>query len=575
MVLQFWEYPRPISSFEQPVSSPNVEPTDTPLVSVCFNVLWLPYILGALNQLVLQSTWADEDYALAMRRGASLVQLFSTAIDQACGAGSDIEPPYWDTASDADDELPPGEQSWYGIFDGEFHETVENFVISGFIALAGAPGAAIAFLTIAPKFRLAWKTGNLGGIIRIFIDANDYGTVDTYSADEGILTKDFFADTDSDTHEIIQVLEDSGLRANSLDLPVDVNAPMMVIRKLLDPREVANPTTRYNPDCDCVELTPDGGNTWIPEPALDPRHNPSFKKPPLDNPDARCIGATNLRNYTEQIIQGVTDNAAFFSAATHVLGVITFFMPGIDLIIDVILEVIGGLVDLGREALVTDFTEAAYDDLKCIFYCNEQADGSFTAGNIAAIQSQIHTQMGGIIPEAMDFIFTILGEVGASNAASADTPEANCSACDCGSWCWVIDFTIDDGGYSSEGDLGAHYTSGVGWESNTSGGWRGTYIQSPVFAAVEFTRIEIVYTALDNVMNHTIDGYLSGERQFLYSFAGLISIDHHVAWDGVATIDYIKLSVQNSDTFPAGYSKISKVIYYGNGINPFGVDNCD
>jgi len=115
--------------------------------------------------------------------------------------------PFWDTPEDSDDELPAQEQPWYGIFDGSFHETLENFVIAGFIAASGQVGAAITFLTIAPKFRLAWKTGDIGGIIRIFIDSADAGTVDTYSASPGVLEKDFVGDPDNDEHLILMVLE--------------------------------------------------------------------------------------------------------------------------------------------------------------------------------------------------------------------------------------------------------------------------------------------------------------------------------------------------------------------------------
>ena len=115
--------------------------------------------------------------------------------------------PFWDTPQDSDDELPADEQPWYGIFDGSFHETLENFVIAGFIAASVQVGAAITFLTIAPKFRLAWKTGDVGGIIRIFIDSADAGTVDTYSASPGVLEKDFVGDPDNDEHLILMVLE--------------------------------------------------------------------------------------------------------------------------------------------------------------------------------------------------------------------------------------------------------------------------------------------------------------------------------------------------------------------------------
>jgi len=125
--------------------------------------------------------------------------------------GGETPTPYWDDANggDADDELPPDEQPWYGQFvDPEgFVATLENWVIAGFIAYSGNLGGALAFLTLAPRFRLAWKTGDIGGIIRVIIDGADAGTVDTYSASPGVLEKDFVGDPEEETHSILMYLE--------------------------------------------------------------------------------------------------------------------------------------------------------------------------------------------------------------------------------------------------------------------------------------------------------------------------------------------------------------------------------
>lgn len=49
-----------VGSFQTPVSLPQDSPTADPLVTVCFNQSWLPYVVGCLQQLLLQSTWKDE-----------------------------------------------------------------------------------------------------------------------------------------------------------------------------------------------------------------------------------------------------------------------------------------------------------------------------------------------------------------------------------------------------------------------------------------------------------------------------------------------------------------------------------
>jgi len=194
--------PQVKSSFQEAVNPPLFAPDEGVQHQTRFALEWLPYLLGAASQLEMFTAWkgTPEEQQLAVDRASMLK-------DMLYRGGGEIPTPYWDETSDLDDQESPAEQPWYGIFDGEFHETIENFVIAGFLAYSGQIGAAVTFLTIAPKFRLAWKTGDFGGVIRVFIDALDAGTVDTYSDVEGTLEKDFTGDPDLDEHRILMVLE--------------------------------------------------------------------------------------------------------------------------------------------------------------------------------------------------------------------------------------------------------------------------------------------------------------------------------------------------------------------------------
>lgn len=163
---------------------------------------------GALSELTKTYNWEQSGTMSPQTAAELFTRIVEDYYNSECVATEETVPtPYWDESTDLDDEEPTETQSWYGIFDGTFIETVENFVIAGFLAYAGSPSAAVAFLTIAPKFRLAWKTGNLGGIIRIFVDAADYGTVDTYSETDGVLERDFAGDPELSEHMVMQVLE--------------------------------------------------------------------------------------------------------------------------------------------------------------------------------------------------------------------------------------------------------------------------------------------------------------------------------------------------------------------------------
>jgi len=75
-------FARPVSSFEAPVGLVLVDPCDNPDVSVAFRSEWLPYIIGALKQLVLQTTWATDDANalwLVQERAMNLLQCFMQA----------------------------------------------------------------------------------------------------------------------------------------------------------------------------------------------------------------------------------------------------------------------------------------------------------------------------------------------------------------------------------------------------------------------------------------------------------------------------------------------------------------
>lgn len=72
-------FARPIGSFQRPVPLVVVDPDDAPDWSVCFRKEWLPYVIGSLQQLLLQSTWKTDDpdeINTAQGRAQLLVSLF-------------------------------------------------------------------------------------------------------------------------------------------------------------------------------------------------------------------------------------------------------------------------------------------------------------------------------------------------------------------------------------------------------------------------------------------------------------------------------------------------------------------
>lgn len=185
----------PESSFRSPVPAPDVDPDAGDLLNVAYSPFWKEVLEGALMQLMNPATWqGDHDEVItALNRANNLMVLLQQPVTP---PEPDTPAPYWDSEDDVDDGLPPDMQPWYGTVSDpeappEELDFVENALIwamTGFLAVATwevgfAP--AILFHTIAPRFVLATKRGELGEIIRILVDGEEAARVDTSSAAPG------------------------------------------------------------------------------------------------------------------------------------------------------------------------------------------------------------------------------------------------------------------------------------------------------------------------------------------------------------------------------------------------------
>jgi len=186
-----FNYPEP--SFPQALTPPAVDPDDPDLemLLVEYNPAWTEVLMAAVDQLLLYSTWEGDhdDKILAVNRASNLKWLLQEPVDIA----EEVPAPYWDTDEDVDDEEPATDQEWYGMVTNPtapadeltFVENAVIWIFTGFIALVLAPAlpvgvaAGLAFRTLAARFTLAFRRGDIIEQIRIIIDAKDYGTVNT------------------------------------------------------------------------------------------------------------------------------------------------------------------------------------------------------------------------------------------------------------------------------------------------------------------------------------------------------------------------------------------------------------
>lgn len=207
------------------MAPPFLTPTDLPVERKCTSIQipdtreWL----GIFDNLLLQLTqpWLWEQRIDSAVTIDDTIAFWENVVatywdEQSCAVPNNAPTPFWDEDSDVDDEFPADAQPWYGtVPDPEDTQEnieldfVENFLIwsiTGFLAVAtweigAAP--AILFSTIAPKFTLAMKRGDVGEVIRILVDGSEAARIDTTSAAAGdVIRVPILADPELTTHNI-------------------------------------------------------------------------------------------------------------------------------------------------------------------------------------------------------------------------------------------------------------------------------------------------------------------------------------------------------------------------------------
>lgn len=177
--------------------------------SIPNDAAWLGVFMGALVPLLQESAWRQFGTMTPDECAAVWQDIFFSFEEAACAP--DVETPYWDDETDVGESAAADVQTWYGQVsdvlappDGlDFAENAAIWIFAGFLATSGDIGATIAFLTIAPKFVLAWKRGDVAELFRIVVDSADVTTIDTSSYSVGdVITLNVIGDPDLDTHQI-------------------------------------------------------------------------------------------------------------------------------------------------------------------------------------------------------------------------------------------------------------------------------------------------------------------------------------------------------------------------------------
>lgn len=211
----------PVPSFKLgAVRPPDVDPDEGETLLYAYNPEWSPYLMGACDQLLQYFSWqgSADDKLLATARANTLKNLLIEPVNV---PEREWPAPYWDDAEDVDDEMPESEQTWYGEVTNPtapadeltFVENAVIWILSGFIALVLSPAlpagvaAGLAFRTLATRFTLAFRRGDVIEQIRVVVDANDYTTVNTGDVAIGeTIEIDVNGLDEADFHDILLVV---------------------------------------------------------------------------------------------------------------------------------------------------------------------------------------------------------------------------------------------------------------------------------------------------------------------------------------------------------------------------------
>lgn len=400
----------------------------------------MPYVLGALSQLVLQTTWQGDpdDILLAQGRSTNLLGMFSTP---ACDAI--VPAPYWDDTNgdDSDDELPESEQDWYGVWDGEtFVEALSYWAVTAFLATGVSEGAAIEFITPLRTFRLTLKANEHGAKLLVFMDSNIFQLVDLFSPTDALVQVDIVSPGST------LMLVHSGEHNPSATPNGDGDYEVNIIRKELTEAEVSPPNQRIDPDTNIFQITVDGGDHWNNAECSDPRTSDAYLLPPLEPYDGiECDVAARMVAQFQDTLAIFIESGDAAQFATEVLALAAATVPLVGWLVDLLIIVGNVLVDIGQSNIEDAFTSTVYDDMRCAFFCQVNSDGQLSQEQLNKAYDDLSALHPGTVANVIDELRLFYGDVAMNNAGVVRDETGTCDECICLFWPRQFDFcgTLD------------------------------------------------------------------------------------------------------------------------------------
>lgn len=339
---------------------------------------------------------------------------------------------------------------------------------------------------------------------------------------------------------------------------------------------------RMNATTGRLEVSDDGGATWVEDTSQDPR----FVAPRNEQTTGyTCDDAKAIVGYVQSLQESLLDqmdvaNVAIGLIATLVGVLATVFSFGLAAPISLAFATV--LVGTTRLAIEAALTTEVWERLLCNIFCVIDGASEITEGMYDSIMAQLMADESGLAYTVLWHSLNQLGPVGLHNAVALATPAVDlpedCEDCSCGEWCQVWDFTQGQEGWSAVTDgMGqplAQYQSGQYWWSryNVSGSGNSSLaIQHAAANLATVTRIEAeLYIGAGGLHEERLQlEYVSGPRVATESFEWYDTPGQSIEI-GSGSIARYDLDQVGADVFLA----VRTLRLTGTGINPFGPDNC-
>jgi len=184
-----------------------------------------------------------------------------------------------------------------------------------------------------------------------------------------------------------------------------------------------------------LEISIDGGETWTPSPENDTRYN-STQYPPIPGADGNSKKCAAAEGMVILLKEGLTDNLTDDMSRYTLDELINDWVTTIiqtsnpfDTLMRIIANQIFALV---ISALRAALTTEAYDQLKCILYCEMSENASFTEGSWETVRARVLDEITGIAGIFIEHILFLIGALGMTNLArSGAATEGDCGDCLC------------------------------------------------------------------------------------------------------------------------------------------------